>query len=831
MPKKVMPLARHTLCLCAALFFMFNVYAQQATTTQANISAQQRLSSRIIHNITVVRHHPNQFITDEAIKNAIGYIEGTPFNPAKSNAVIKKLFRLGFFENIKIKAKLVNNDQIDLFIILDELPQVVDILMSGNKSLSDVKIENELKLGELRAVDQRILQDIVRKLRKLYIEKDFHFVDIQSDLQIADGNKATIIITIHENVRSLVKRVRFKGNDHVRSKDLAKAIFTREDWLLSFATKAGSYQPDKLEKDKRYLENYYKTLGYMNARVTDVQIDLDPQTKHYAITFVIHEGDMYLVKDVHCQAIEHISEHDFVKHLPIKPGTPFSIKDVMDSMDVLKKIVGEFGYLFADIQPSIVPDETNKTVDVSFEIETGSKVFLSRLTIKGNKKTRDHIIRRKVHIPEGAMITQQALDLSKQRVEALSFWDKENGVQWKINRINDQKADLDLIVKEAKTGKIIGQIGFGGNQMNMQSASQGFNWGVNIYDVNLFGRGIQFNTSANWSPQEWSAVVDVTEPYLLDRPLAVGYNFHVDKAYRSEELYNLKNLTERYMGSSIHAGYLCSRWSIDTIFRGIVGFEGIHLNHPPELAPGTESQPGALTYYKVVRQTFKSGTMCFIGLEAGQDIRNHIVHPSAGYQWSFASRIGLPSLNFGFCKLDFDYSWYTSLIDEYSLILCFHTHLGYIRALQNKTIPFKELYNIGGPATVRGFEWGEISPSVNLNPWRLPDEICGRMAEPIGGRKALVVNVELTFPITRDHTKTGALFYDGGSGWCPQNLNITPTERACYLQNACFDYRQAIGIGFRMTEPQPIRIDWGFKLDRRPGESASEVHFTTFREF
>ena len=310
-------------------------------------------------------------------------------------------------------------------------------------------------------------------------------------------------------------------------------------------------------------------------------------------------------------------------------------------------------------------------------------------------------------------------------------------------------------------------------------------------------------------------------------------NMHVNKVQRSEEIESINDLSERYMGGSFHTAYILTKWAIDTIFRGIIGIENIKLNRPPTLRPDVCDNPGACAYSKIIQQQFKDGTMGYLNLEVGQDMRNHLLHPSAGYQWSAVSRIGFPTVKFGFWRLDLDYSWYASLIDEYGLVVGFHMHGGYVRPLQNKTIPFKELFNIGGPATVRGFEWGQISPSFNLNPWRNVDEIIGdRFTEPLGGRKALVINLELTFPIKKDYSVVGALFYDGGSGWeLPNNLNITQAECNTFIYNACFDYRQAIGIGIRMLQPQNMKIDWGFKLDRRPGETASVVHFSTWREF
>jgi len=173
------------------------------------------------------------------------------------------------------------------------------------------------------------------------------------------------------------------------------------------------------------------------------------------------KGDQYRIKDLHVQGNDKLSEYELLQHLPMKSGAIYSMKDIMDSIETLKKIYGEFGYIFVDIQPSIVPDEENKTVNISFEVDLGDKVYLNRITIKGNKKTRDHIVRRQILLHEGELLSHQRMELSKQRVEALSYWDKEEGVQWKINRLNDNLADLDMILHEAKTGKLIGGLGWG----------------------------------------------------------------------------------------------------------------------------------------------------------------------------------------------------------------------------------------------------------------------------------------------------------------------------------------------------------------------------------
>ncbi len=803
---------------------------EPATTSKTLIAAPQE---RIVNKISIVRKNPNKYLTQESIASFIPFKEGEPFDRTKTNAFIKKLYQTGYFEHVAVRATDIEPGKIDLFIVLKELPEVVDIELTGNSQISDTKIEQTLKLSELRAINQARLNSIIKKLKKLYQEKDYHLVDIDGQIKITPDNKATIIITIKEGGKSLIKRIYFKGNTHVSEKMLKKSIFTREDWLFGFMSKAGSFQPDKFEKDKRYLENYYKTLGYLTAKVTDATVTQDPTTKQYSVTFTIQEGDLYHIKDIHVQGTEQLSEQELLRYLPIKTGMLYSIKDIMDCMEKLKDIFGDYGYLFIDVQPNIVPDEVTKTVNVSFDIELGKKVHLGRLTIKGNKKTREHVIRRKINIAEGELISHRAMEASKERVEALSFWEHENGVTWKTNRVNDETADLELLLKEAKTGKIYGTIGYGGNQSNPNFPSSGFNGSLNIHDINFLGKGLQASLGISGSVGAWATALDFTEPYFMDYPVALGFNFHFNNINRSQELDKINDLSERFVGSSLHAGYITSRWTIDTIFRSLLGFENISLNRPPSLSNNAQGA-GRLAYQKLICDEFRSGTIYYLTQEIGQDCRNHIIHPSGGFQWGFVGKLGAPIGTFGFFKLDADYSWYTSLIDEYGLTLGFHTHAGYVRALSRKCIPYNELYNIGGPATVRGFEWGEISPTFNLNPGFVrPEDDSSeyRCGEPIGGRKAFYINLELSFPIKRDYSIKGALFYDGGSGWCPPALNLTQREFNRYVCNSCFDYRQSIGIGIRMVQPQPLTIDWGFKLDRRPGESPYAVHFGMYREF
>ena len=229
-------------------------------------------------------------------------------------------------------------------------------------------------------------------------------------------------------------------------------------------------------------------------------------------------------------------------------------------------------------------------------------------------------------------------------------------------------------------------------------------------------------------------------------------------------------------------------------------------------------------YQTFLDRRFESGTQATITGALQQDLRNHPMFPNRGYNWNFITKTGVPATTFGFLKSDFDVTWLTPLIGEYDLVFLLHGHAGVVGSLRDKIIPYRELYNIGGPGSVRGFEFGQIGPQV--------------FNSSVGAKKAFWVNAELVFSVTKDQSIRGLVFYDGGAGWdtpltCTQQERLLQENNRGALRNNSFRYRHAIGFGIRLLNPAPVRIDWGFKLDRdkRKGETPYEVHFAMDQEF
>jgi outer membrane protein insertion porin family len=777
---------------------------------------------RVITNIIV---EGNRTIPAQAIINVVPYQVGQVFDPVKTNRLIRNVYDLGFFKHVRLEAEFVNNDAIVLIVIVEEKLLLEGVRFRGNRHLSEVEIKKKIDFSKIMTIDEAELPKYSAILKKLYRDKDYHQAQITAHLELTDG-KAVAVFDIVEGRTSLVKRVLFQGNTYFTDKKLRSILFTREDWVGGFLDRSGSYQPEAVENDKHLIENYYQSNGFMNARVYDVQITNADKPEDLIVTFYIFEGDQYTISEVKVPGNELVSEEALCNRLPIKAGDLYSREKIRNTIEFLRLLWGEYGYINADIEPSIQPDDDTKTVALGFYTELGSQIRVNRINIRGNLKTHDKVIRRQIlcnrGLVEGGLLTTKSMDEAKARVEQLGYFDQKAGVSWKINRINKELVDLDLIVKEVKTGRAELQMGFGGSPKDISSPMESFSLKGILADTNLFGRGIHLNLSGEYSKEEQNLNFNLTEPWLFDRAILAGIDiFFKRSTYDEFSFVKDRDIHERIAGGSLNVGFIITRY-IEAIVANKLGLESVTYTRRP-IVEHPFLPPEEIAELQVVFDNrFASGEFVWYALQMSNDVRNHPIHPSRGHQWLAASKIAFPGNNpFGFVKFDLDMSWYTPLIGERDLVFGLHGHLGLIAHFKNKTVPFRELYNIGGPASVRGFTFGEIGPT-----W-ISNVVPGR-TNILGATKAFWINAEMVFPIAGDFSLKGAVFYDGGAGWdTPDAGKINPAR----LRNNSFNYRHSVGFGVRLLRPTPLKIDWGFKLDPRKGEAASEVHFTAYHEF
>lgn len=788
--------------------------------------AQDEQQERIISDIKVVG---NKTVPAETVLDYIPYKKGDIFDQKKSGPAIRTLFNnLKKFRDIHLCIEPKGDDKIILYIEVSEGNPIKEIVLKGQKTLTEKEIKEKTGLAKATFVlDKAELGRYTHLIKKMYAEKGYHMIDVTPEMTVDQDGRAAVTFTIKEHAKSLVKRINFIGNKSLTDKQLRSVLYTKEDWLFNIIDQSGLYQTDRVEADKHMLEQFYQNSGFVNAKVIDTKIDLNPKKNSIIITHEIQEGDCYTIKEVTVCGHD-IAREEFLRDIiSIKPGDIYSREKLIESMKTIESFWGDLGYLFASVEPSVIPDDKAKTISVSFQSELGKPVILNLLTIKGNEKTRDKIIRRQIMLEEGTLITNGRMEATKHRLEGLGYFERKDGVMWKTTRLSDELADLDLVVKEAKTGNAYLQLSFGG--AGLQSPTSGVAVEASLADSNFLGSGIKTNIMGRASAQEKTLLLNITQPWLFDRPIFAALDLY-HKRLSYDNVRYMNPMTEKDTGGAFTTGVVIGiphfSFFNDTFVRTMFGFDSVSYEAPPAIRQftmvrGPERAQAQEAYNCILCKEFQPGMFGSIGLNFGQDKKNHPMFPSNGYAWLLRSNWVLPSLNsdIGFYKFDLDLNWYTPLIGAYDLILRLHGYAGVASPLtKNKTIPYRELFHIGGPASVRGFLYGQIGPQFVIPAQN------GCQGDSIGGSKAFFVNAELIFPIRPDFSMQGIMFYDGGAGWDnPFVCQCNAPDN--YIANNSFGFRHAVGVGIRILSPVPIRVDWGFKLDPCKGETSYEVHF------
>jgi outer membrane protein insertion porin family len=784
------------------------IYAQEASPKNQSIPSKKVLAHYSTYHISKITLVGNKQVSKQAVLAKIPFSIGELFDSNKTGLLINALYDLGFFTTIQVAIQPDDSEEtVEVIITVQEKQKVSAILFKGNDHLHETEIEKSFNLSTIKALDQQEYAILETKIKNIYAEKNYHNVAVNHTLDTTDPQAPIITFIIDEGSQTIIKHVDFIGNNNIPSKALRALLFTREDWLFSFLDKSGTYNADALEFDKQLIEKQYHDTGFLAASVIDTKIAIDEKTNTAVITFIIDEGDRYILDEISAPGNDIVTEQQLLTHVPLISGHYYSKELVRNSMEALRLFWGEFGYINADVEPSVLPDQETKTVSITFNSTLGEKIYLRRIDITGNRSTHDRVIRRNILLNEGELLTISGMNNSKSLVEQLGYFDPRSGVNWRIHKVDENTADLELLVNEIRTGKVFFQFAYGGNG-DIASPTHSMQVSASFANTNFLGTGMQYKASGAYSKQNQNINLSVANPYLFDRPLIGGGNFVIGNNFY-EDFQGAVSGTqpkEQFTGISGTLGFKVPEL-MNVNITADAGFRTIKFNNI--MALHGNNDPTAQT---LINKRFASGSMVWVSGMVAQSLLNNPYNPSRGYMWSVNLKYAIPQPQrcFSFTKVEANAQWFTPIINEFDLILRLHGTIGFIAHNDNYLIPYDELYHIGGPATVRGFLFGQISPTY--------------YNDSIGGKKAFFGGAELSLPFKADFSIRGILFYDGGAGWDTPNAGLLGPA----LRNNTFEYRSAVGFGLRLTNPTPIAIDIGFKLDpkKRLGESISEVAFT-----
>jgi outer membrane protein insertion porin family len=774
--------------------------------------------------ITAITIQGNKLIPEATILHRLPYRTGGPFDQTKSSKAIEALYSLGAFEQIIIEKEKNDDGTINLFLTITEKPTIASVTFAGNKKLSTKKLEEVIDLKNLHAINQESADLLAQKIKKEYKINDFHEAEVVAAVIHDKENeqRAFLTFTIQEKTKSHIRTIEFIGNKLIPSRTLRSFIQNREQWLCSFLNGAGKFDEAALEIDKQRIRALYADRGHFTAQVTNTEIKRNSKDGGAIdILFTVNEGPCFTIKEIEIAPDPEVP-HRFVRRLlTLQPGDTYKQSDIHKMMESIKQMYGEYGFIDAYISPQVIPDTTTNTISITFHVDKGTKWKLNRVIISGNEMTRDNVIRRQIVLDEGKLITSAAMDISKRNVEHLSYFDRES-VTWKTHRLGGDMLDLELIVKEVPTREINMGIDFGASQQDPNGGIKG-HFSTDLR--NMFGQGWDSGFVLKGTKSDLSQFsFHISDPYLRNN-LSGQLNISYNKAVYDHWKWVVPSPAEQVvsfigrLGTRLPTPDRCTTLHVEG------GVEHISNNaYDSKTKQSKLSIRGANVkdyprLETLLEQKLQAGTLQWVGLDIIKDTRNHRIYPNDGYRIAFSNKFALPGINktFSFIKSTLDASWYTPLIGYDTLVLGLHGYAGIVEQIglgtrTHSAIPYRELFHMGGQNSIRGFNYSQVGPSWDY-------------ANPLGGKKAIQVNAELIFPFLSNHNMKIHLFYDAGCAWDTPKTAVIQ-DNASHIKSDSFHMRHTIGIGLNIVSPQPMKISFGYKLDRnkRIGESPSEFH-------
>jgi outer membrane protein insertion porin family len=762
-----------------------------------------------------VHFRGNRKVEDDALRVNLRTVPGAIVTQDMIRDDVRTIWRMGLFEDVQVEVTPMVGGGVIVVFVLKEKPSIRKIYVSGHDEVGLTKINEVLDIKKEQILDLAKIKKNVEKIRELYVQRGFYMAEVSHSLERENQNEVDVYFKIRENAKVEVRRVNFVGNKGASDQDLRSVMLTQAGDLLSFVTSAGTYREDMFQRDMLMVQAYYYDRGYINVKVSDPQLELSPDKRSLYITITIDEGKQYKIGEVDVRG-ELLDDRDFyVQRLSLKPGEIFNRSRVQQDMQDLTEYYKDKGYAYVNAVPQTTIDEKARIVNLTFDIQRGSLVTFERISIRGNTKTRDKVIRREMRVVEGETYNQSKLDLSKRTVTALGFFER---VDLSSKRgSDDDKMEVNVEVAERQTGAF--QIGAG------FSSVESFIAQAQISQNNLFGRGQLLTLQAQLSGLRQLFLLQFEDPYFLDTNWTFGFQlFNQQRYYR--------DFTRRSVGGSLTWGYKIADFTRVYLTYQLQDI-GVNTSGRTNLFSGGQRSPlpaGSLA------NLLRSGLTSSWRISLTHDTRDNRLFTKRGWHNTVSAEFAEQA--FGsenqYNRFEAATRFFYPILGP--LVLRLRGEVGFITSREPQGVPIYERYFLGGIFDIRGFPLFSLSPQIRVPRDQNPDAALDVFR--VGGNMQVIGKAEIEIPIFEKVGIRGVVFNDVGntynleSQYCrlkPANAHISvdPCRKVFPLTTL----RTSWGFGFRWFSPiGPLRFEWGFPYKPLPGEEPYIFEFTIGNE-
>ena len=722
------------------------------------------LKTSLEQRIVKIEFTGNRKIDSSAINQVLKSTTGNLFSESDLSGDIKAIYKMGFFDDVAADVKDTTEGKTITFIVTEK-PLITEIRIKGNKALSNGDIEGVLTAKTRQVLNlEKIVADVER-IKALYDNKGYYNAEVDHAIEKGGEKDIRVIFNIKENDKLYIRNISFEGNQAFTAKELRNMMKTEERGLLFFITDSGLLKKDELKQDIGKLNTFYLNNGFINAQIGEPEITHDRKGIYIKIPIV--EGKQFKVGKVEITGdVVTMPMATLLANLKINKKEFYERASVVQDITYLTQVCNDEGYAYADIGLRTAPNDKEQTVDVIYDISKGHQVYFNRINITGNYKTRDKVIRRQLAFVEGDLYSSTKLKKSYMELNRLRYFEEIN---FQAEKGPDETlTDVNIQIKEKPTGMF--SVGAGYSALDRAVVV------AQVSQQNLFGRGQTLSLKAHVGSKTTNYELSFIEPWLFDIPL--WSKLDVWNTTREYDTYTMESI-----GFGATLGY--------PIWEYITGYVGYRISRDDV----RDIQTGA-SYY--VRQQEGETTISSVTLTLVRDTTDDIMFPSRGSKNSASMEYAGDFLggNASFIKYGLSSAWFFPLPLE--TVFGIRGRGGYLQETGDN-VPIYERFYLGGINSLRGLRSvGPVDPSSG---------------DVIGGLTMLNFNAEFLFPLVKDAGMKGLIFYDTGNAW-----------EAGYHIN---DMRKTAGVGIRWYSPiGPLRLEWGYVLDRKGEEPASRWEFT-----
>ena len=458
----------------------------------------------------------NRRVEPETVRSYLAIQVGDVYDAAKTDKSLRSLFATGLFSDVKIDRQ--GNGVVLVSVV--ENPVINQIAFEGATDVEKSTLQGEIQLKPRAVYTRAKVQADVQRILDVYRRQGRYAATVEPKIIELDQNRVNLVFEIREGQATKVKSIQFIGNRAFSDSQLRDIISTTQSGLFDFIKNASYYDPDRMALDRELLRQYYLKNGYADVRVVSANADLDREGSGFFMTFVIEEGEVYAFGDIRIESsLSGINPERFRSELLTNSGSIYNASSIDKSVEKLTLAVSEQGYAFARVRPKADRDPGARRIGLTYVIDEGARVYIERINIIGNTRTKDHVLRREFRLAEGDAFNPLMVDRAKKRLQGLGFF-KSVDVKRRPGSAQD-RVILDVEVLEQPTGELSFGAGY--------STNEGVIGDISLTERNLLGNGQFLRLRLSGSIERLQVDLSFTEPRFLDRNLAAGFDlFHKD---------------------------------------------------------------------------------------------------------------------------------------------------------------------------------------------------------------------------------------------------------------------------------------------------------------